>query len=192
MLLRVSRIITADVHSGHTLSRRALSQRARAGASLPACPTTNTSFRRVPSSPAQAGRRSPVRGPVAAIYSDELNRAPHQRIGGSTTLRLLRRPSMPAAAEDDSVQSADGDEQSAIAATRSQRIVAIAGLAVAAIVVTVFLSRQGFDLQQTAEAIQNAIKDHPTTGPLIFIAAYAIAAVVLIPGTCHCMRNILA
>jgi uncharacterized membrane protein YdjX (TVP38/TMEM64 family) len=89
---------------------------------------------------------------------------------------------MPAAAEDESVQLTDGDGDSAMAATLSQRILAIGGLAVAAIVVIVFLGREGFDLTQTAEAIQNAIRDHPTAGPVIFIAAYAIAAVVLIPG----------
>ena len=69
-----------------------------------------------------------------------------------------------------------------MAATRSQRIVAIAGVAVAATIVVVILSRQGFSIQQTAEAIQNAVRDHPVAGPFIFIAAYAVAAVVLIPG----------
>ena len=70
-----------------------------------------------------------------------------------------------------------------MAATRSQRVIAIAGVAVAATVVVVFLSRQEFSIQQTAEAIQNAVRDHPIAGPFIFIAAYAVAAVVLIPGT---------
>jgi len=85
---------------------------------------------------------------------------------------------MPSAGEEDSALEEDG----AMAATRSQRIVAIAGVAVAATVVVVFLSRQGFSIQQTAEAIQTAVRDHPIAGPFIFIAAYAVAAVVLIPG----------
>ena len=84
--------------------------------------------------------------------------------------------------EADSPHEEDSDEHGAMAATSSQRIVAIAGLAVTAVIVVVYLSRQGFGIQQTADAIQNAVRDHPTVGPLIFIAAYAIAAVVLIPG----------
>ena len=129
-----------------------------------------------------------MQGSARSRFSDRVDRKLHQCSRDYTVARLPRRSFMRAAAEDDSVQLTDGDGDSAMAATRSQRTLAIAGLAAAAIIVTVFLSREGFNLQQTVDAIQIAVRDHPTAGPLIFVAAYAVAAVVLIPGAAilHC------
>jgi hypothetical protein len=69
-----------------------------------------------------------------------------------------------------------------VGATRTQRIIALAGLAAAAVIVIAALAQQGFSVKDTFEAIQSSVAAHPTAGPLIFIAAYAVAAVVLIPG----------
>lgn len=70
-----------------------------------------------------------------------------------------------------------------LSTSNTQRIIALSGFAVAAVVVVVLLAQQGFSVKDTFQTIQDAIASHPTSGPLIFIAAYAIAAVVLIPGT---------
>lgn len=75
------------------------------------------------------------------------------------------------------------NDQQELSPSNTQRIIALSGFAVAAVVVVVLLAQQGFSVNDTFQTIQDAIASHPTSGPLIFIAAYAIAAVVLIPGT---------
>ena len=180
LLARIARITPC----GPGISRRELNQRSGTGASPPACLDASTSLTAVVGGrTARGDRRVSGRAPrVASIVSSRHIERQHQRGRSSCAQRRHRFRSMATTSDDDSTHEEDGDEHGAMAATSSQRTVAIAGLAVAAVIVVVYLSRQGFSIQQTADAIQNAVKDHPTVGPLIFIAAYAIAAVVLIPG----------
>ena len=172
-----------ELHPQARITRPALNHRSDTGASLVTFPEASASPTAVFVSAAQGvGRVSARAHPAAGIASSRGFRRQLQHGAKSRGQRRQRFQSMPTAADADSTNGEDGDVNSVMAATRSQRTVAIAGLAVVATIVLVTLSRQGFSVQQTVEAIQNAVRDNPTAGPLIFIAAYAIAAVVLIPG----------